>query len=81
MMDMNDVDDGYAMVTGPNPPAYVGLFNEPDFSFEGKTPLLDTMAAGQALARFISAPHPRTKYLTPAPANTGYLKQMKQQFP
>ena len=80
-MDVNDIAPALEMVSGANPPAYIGLLNEPDYSFEGKTATLDPAAAGQALAKFFSTPHPQTKYLSPAVAYWDWMQSFHKQFP
>ena len=52
------------------------LFNEPDFSFDGYTPLTDAQAAAAALAPLLAA-KTSTQFITPALAfsNSGYLSQ------
>lgn len=65
-MDPTDVDAGVTMVQGPNPPTHLELFNEPDFSFEGLTPLTDAVTAAAKLSQFFSIPHPATTYISPA---------------
>ena len=69
VMDPRDVDAGVAMVQGDSAPQFLELFNEPDFSFEGLTPMTDPIPAAQSLAKFFSIPHPKTTYISPALMN------------
>lgn len=52
-----------------NPPQYLTLFNEPDYSYQGLTPLTSASDAAKDLQPLLAAPHPRTTYLSPALAN------------
>ena len=68
-MDPTDVSAALALITGPSPPAYLELFNEPDYSYDGDTPLTDPVTAAQALAPIFSATT-TTQFLSPALAFT-----------
>ena len=67
------------MVQGANPPQYLELFNEPDFSFQGLTPLTDAITAAKSLAGFFTIQHPQTTYISPAlmNANSDWLTTFK----
>ena len=56
-MDPSKVTEAVSLITGPSPPTYLELFNEPDFSFMGYTPLTDAVTAAAALAPIFSATH------------------------
>ena len=77
VMDPTYTDAAVRMLSGPNPPPYLELFNEPDFSFEGFTPLTDPAPAASNLQKLFAAPHPNTKYISPAlmDANGPWLPQ------
>lgn len=62
----NEVQAGVDLVTGPNPPQYLQLLNEPDGGFYGQ-PILSPQEAASALQPFLSA-STSTQYLSPAPA-------------
>ena len=73
-MDPRYIDDALALITGPNPPEYLELFNEPDYSYEGYTPLTSAQAAAASLTKILAA-NTSTQFLSPAVAftNTNYL--------
>ena len=52
-----------------NPPQYLTLFNEPDYSYAGVTPLTSAKDAASNLQPLFAASHPNTTYLSPALAN------------
>ena len=52
-----------------NPPRYLTLFNEPDYSYRGLTPLTSATEAATALKPIFAASHPSTTFLSPALAN------------
>ena len=52
-----------------NPPQYLTLFNEPDYSYGGLTPLTSATDAAKDLQPLFAASHPHTTYLSPALAN------------
>ncbi len=58
-----------------NPPLYLTLFNEPDYSYQGATLLTSATDAANDLQPLFAAPHPNTTYLSPAlaNANSGWL--------
>ena len=68
-MDPTDVAAATAMISSPNPPTYLELFNEPDFSFAGLTPLTSASDAAKALSPLINT-QTSTKFISPAPAYT-----------
>lgn len=52
-----------------NPPRYLTLFNEPDYSYANSTPLTSATDAADDLQPLFAASHPSTTYLSPALAN------------
>lgn len=68
-MDPSKVTEAVSLITGPSPPTYLELFNEPDFSFMGYTPLTDAVSAAAALGPIFSATT-TTQFLSPAVAFT-----------
>ena len=68
VMDPTDVSAAVSMLQGASSPAYLGLFNEPDYSFDGVTPLTSPQDAADSLAAVFAVPHPNTKFLAPAVA-------------
>ena len=52
-----------------NPPPYLELFNEPDYSFEGLTPTEDAVPSASDLKTLMNTPHPNTKFISPALMN------------
>ncbi|KAK0509119.1 hypothetical protein JMJ35_008490 [Cladonia borealis] len=74
-MDPTDVTAAVAMLQGASPPPYLGLFNEPDYSFDGVTPLTSPQDAASSLGAVFTTPHPNTKFLAPAVAfpNSNWL--------
>lgn len=52
-----------------NPPPYLELFNEPDFSFEGLTLTEDAAPSAADLKTLFDTPHPNTKFISPALMN------------
>ena len=79
VMDPRDTDAAIAMVQGGSPPQYLELFNEPDFSFQGLTPLTDPVTAAKSLSGLFTIPHPKTTYISPAlmNANSDWLTTFK----
>ena len=79
VMDPRDTDAAVKMVQGGSAPQYLELFNEPDFSFEGYTPLTDPVTAAKSLSALFSIPHPQTTYISPAlmNANSDWLTTFK----
>ena len=78
-MDPRNVQDSITLVTGPNPPEYLELFNEPDYSYEGYTPLTSPQDAATALAPLMAA-KTTTQFISPAVAftNTLWLENFNQ---
>lgn len=74
VMDPRNVDQAVELLK-TNPPKYLGLFNEPDFSFQDSTPKTDPVTAASALQPILSAAHPQTTFLSPAlaEANSDWL--------
>ncbi|KAI0436592.1 glycosyl hydrolase catalytic core-domain-containing protein [Xylaria telfairii] len=66
LLTANDVQAAVDIVTGPNPPKYLQLLNEPDASFFGQ-PVLTPQQAADALQPLLRA-STSTQYLSPAPA-------------
>ena len=52
-----------------NPPQYLTLFNEPDYSYDNVTPLTSATDAANDLQPLFAASHPKTTYLSPALAD------------
>lgn len=69
-MDPRDVDAAKALITSASPPSYLELFNEPDYSYLGFTPLTLAPAAGATLKDLIHTPT-STQFISPAIAFTG----------
>ena len=63
-----------------NPPPYLELYNEPDFSFDGLTLTEDPGPSASDLKPLLDASHPNTKYISPAlmNANGPWLGQFFQ---
>ena len=53
-----------------NPPGYLVLFNEPDLSYDGRTPTTSPTKAASALEPIFNASHPHTTLLSPALYNS-----------
>ena len=68
VMDPRNVDQAVQLLK-TNPPKYLGLLNEPDYSFQGGTPLTDPVAAASALQPIFATSHPSTTFLSPALAD------------
>ncbi|KAI1733798.1 glycosyl hydrolase catalytic core-domain-containing protein [Xylaria scruposa] len=62
----DNVQTGLDLVTGPNPPTYLQLLNEPDAGFYGQ-PVLSPQQAVAAIQPLLTA-STSTQYLSPAPA-------------
>lgn len=71
-MDPRDVTAAVSMITSPNPPEYLVLFNEPDYSYENITPLTSPQQAASALAPIFSV-KTTTQFLSPAVAFTNTM--------
>lgn len=52
-----------------NPPTYLELYNEPDFSFENLTLTEEAAPSASDLSTLLDAPHPNTKFISPALMN------------
>ena len=78
-MDRTYVQDALKMLAN-NPPRYLELFNEPDYSFEGLTLTEDPGPSAQDLKPLFNTPHPNTAYISPAlmNANGPWLPQFFQ---
>ena len=68
VMDHTYIQDAVTMLAN-NPPPYLELFNEPDFSFEGLTLTEDAGPSASDLKTLFDTPHPNTKFISPALAN------------
>ena len=68
-MDPRDTSKAEAILASSTTPPYLELFNEPDYSYGGATPLTEPIPAAQNLAPFVSLPHNTTKFISPALAN------------
>ena len=68
VMDHTYIKDASDMLAN-NPPPYLELFNEPDFSFEGLTLTEDPGPSASDLKPLIDTPHPNTKFISPALMN------------
>ncbi|KAL9580463.1 MAG: hypothetical protein Q9212_004482 [Teloschistes hypoglaucus] len=69
----SNVAEAVKLVNGPNPPAWLLTFNEPDFSYTGVTPGTPTMTPEQAAAAIkplLDQPGTSTKYVAPATADS-----------
>ena len=77
-MDPADVTAAVELLKN-NPPEYLGLFNEPDYSFMGFTPITDAVTSAKSLQPLFDMPHPKTTYIAPAPAfaNSDWLKTFR----
>lgn len=88
-MDGRNVADGIKAVMGESgtKPAYLELYNEPDYSFNGWTKLTDPVKACEELAPFFTpetlAAKGNTKYIAPSPAlaNGDWLKTFSSTCP
>lgn len=65
------------LVNGPNPPAWLLTFNEPDYSYMGWTPTMTPQQAADAIKPLLARPGTKTKYVAPVVAFTdsGWLDQ------
>ena len=68
VMDPTDVSAAVQLLQN-NPPQYLTIFNEPDYSYQGLTPLTSATDAAKDLQPLFAASHPKTTYLSPALAN------------
>ncbi|KAL8765861.1 MAG: hypothetical protein Q9194_006440 [Teloschistes cf. exilis] len=69
----SSVAEAVKAVNGPNPPAWLLTFNEPDFSYPGVTPGTPTMTpeeAAAAIKDLLDHPGTSTKYVAPATADS-----------
>ena len=70
VMDPSKVTDAVSMLSGGSAPPYLEIFNEPDFSYDGMTPLTDAATAAKAVAPIMQASAPGTTFVSPAIAYT-----------
>ncbi len=68
-MDPSDITAAITKVTSPNAPTHLELFNEPDFSWGGVTPLTSAPDAANSLSSLINT-QTTTQWLSPGPAFT-----------
>ncbi|KAL8760096.1 MAG: hypothetical protein Q9199_000330 [Rusavskia elegans] len=68
IMDPADTNNAIEWLKSDHPPPYLGLFNEPDFSFGGWTPVTLPEASAKNLTTLIDAKTSSTKLLSPVPA-------------
>jgi len=64
-----DVANAVTMVNGPNPPAWMLTFNEPDYSYMGFTPTMTPQQASDAIQPLLASPGSGTKFVAPVPAD------------
>lgn len=78
-MDIDDTNAAIELLKSPNAPPYLGLFNEPDFSFAGATKVIDPEPAAENLIELFNTPHPKTQLVSPAlmDANSDWLPRFK----
>ena len=74
IMDPRDTDSAQQLLSA-SPPPYLELFNEPDYSYQGVTPLTDAVTAAHNLSQIFATSHPSTQYISPAlaDANSDWL--------
>lgn len=65
VMDHTYIDAAVQMLAD-NPPPYLELYNEPDFSFDGLTLTEAAAPSASDLQVLLNASHPNTKYISPA---------------
>lgn len=68
-MDPRDISTAQSILASNQTPAYLELFNEPDYSYGGATPITDPIPAAQDLSPLVSMPHGATQFISPALAN------------
>lgn len=68
VMDHTYIEAAVEMLAN-NPPPYLELYNEPDFSFENLTLTEDPGPSASDLKPLLNAAHPNTKYISPALMN------------
>ena len=68
VMDRTYISAATSMLAN-NPPPYMELYNEPDYSFEGLTLTEDPAPSAAHLSVLLTASHPKTKYISPALMN------------
>ncbi|KAI4133640.1 MAG: hypothetical protein LQ338_000152 [Usnochroma carphineum] len=65
----SNVADAVNLVNGPNPPAWLLTFNEPDYSYAGYTPTMSAQEAADAIKPLLAKPGSGTKFVAPVTAN------------
>ncbi|CAF9942966.1 MAG: hypothetical protein ALECFALPRED_010294 [Alectoria fallacina] len=68
VMDHTYIDAAVELLAN-SPPPYLELYNEPDFSFENLTLTEDAAPSASDLKVLLDAPHPNTKFISPALMN------------
>ncbi|KAL9001050.1 MAG: hypothetical protein Q9169_000534 [Polycauliona sp. 2 TL-2023] len=68
VMDPTDTDKAVELLQAKPPPPFLGLFNEPDLSAGGYTPMTSPKDSVKHLSRIIDARTSGTKLLSPVPA-------------
>ncbi|KAI9809430.1 MAG: hypothetical protein M1827_006866 [Pycnora praestabilis] len=75
VMNPNDIPNGIDLIQSANPPAYLEIFNEPDFSYADATPLTSPQDAASAIVPLLKAWDAsnggKTTLISPAVAFTG----------
>ena len=73
-MDPSKISDCINLLNSDNPPAYMEIFNEPDYSYQGYTPLTSPEDAAASIQTLLPAVK-KTRLISPAPAytNSDYL--------
>ena len=66
VMNPNDTNTAQTIIASDSAPAYLELFNEPDFNYGGQTGTVDPIPAAQNLSEILTMPHTKTKYISPA---------------
>jgi hypothetical protein len=70
VMDPRNVQQAVSALQGGSPPEYLEIFNEPDFSYKGFTPVTDAATAAQAVQPIMKAASSSTTFISPAIAYT-----------
>lgn len=77
-MDPSQIKSALAAITSSSPPAFLELFNEPDFSYKGSTPLTSPREAAKALRPLFDA-KTTTQFISSAVAfpNSDWLTRFR----
>ncbi|KAL8715764.1 MAG: hypothetical protein Q9220_000431 [cf. Caloplaca sp. 1 TL-2023] len=76
VMDPRNIADAQKWVSSAHPPGYLELFNEPDYSYNGWTPITEPVPSANDLVKLATSPHPYTTFLSPGlatPTNDSWL--------